>query len=85
MAACDLNITLNQPAADVVRKLEAKITAQGGTFNGNETSGTIHVPLMGSHVSGTYTITGQQMNLLIDHKPFFISCSQIEGVLTAGL
>ena len=77
MAACNLNITLNQPAADAVRKMEAKITAQGGTFTGNETSGTIHVPLMGSHVSGTYTITGGQMNLLIDHKTFFISCSQI--------
>jgi len=85
MAACDLNINLTQPAADVVRKLKAKVIAQGGTFTGNEISGNIHVPIMGSHVSGTYTIAGQQMNMLIDHKPFFLSCSQIEGVLTAGL
>jgi len=83
--ACNLNIPFAQPASTMIQNLKAKVTAQGGTAEGDETAGTINVPLMGSHISGSYTISGQQMNLVIDHKPFFIGCSQIESFLTGNL
>lgn len=85
MAACNFNISFTQPASELIRKLEAKVSSQGGTFTGNEASGTINVPIMGSHISGSYTIAGQQINLQIDHKPFFISCDQIQGVLVGNI
>ena len=85
MVACEFNIDFTQPAKELLRKLETKISTQGGTLTGNETSGSIHVPIMGSHISGTYTIAGQSINLQIDHKPFFISCDQIQGVLMGNI
>lgn len=85
MSACDINLSFTQPAHELIGKLEAKVSSQGGTFIGNEFSGTINVPIMGSHISGSYTITGQHLSLLIDHKPFFISCDQIQGVLVGNI
>jgi hypothetical protein len=83
--ACNLNINFAQPANVMIQTLKSKITGQGGTADGNETAGTIRVPLMGSYISGSYTISGQQMNLIIDHKPFLISCNQIESFLAGNL
>ena len=85
MAACNFNINFTQSAQELVNKLRTKVSSQGGTLTGNETSGSINVPIMGSHISGSYTITGQQINLTIDHKPFFISCDQIQGVLMGNI
>jgi hypothetical protein len=84
-AVCNFNITFTQPAQELVGKLQVKVSGQGGTFTGNETNGTIKVPIMGSHISGSYTITGQSLNIQIDHKPFFISCDQIQGVLVGNI
>ena len=83
--ACDLTINFNGTASAMIQNLRTKAAAQGGTFTGDETAGSINVPVLGSHISGSYTITGQQMNLLIDHKPFLISCGQIEGFLVGSL
>jgi hypothetical protein len=85
MAACNFNISFTQSAQELVNKLRTKVNSQGGTLTGNETSGSINVPIMGSHIGGSYTITGQQINLTIDHKPFFISCDQIQGVLMGNI
>jgi hypothetical protein len=83
--ACNLTIDFAQPASAMIQNLKAKVTGQGGTADGDETAGTIRVPLLGSHISGSYTINDQQMNLVIDHKPFLISCNQIEGFLVGNL
>lgn len=84
-AVCNFNINFTQPAHELIGKLEAKVNGQGGTFTGNETSGTIKVPIMGSHISGSYIITDQNLKIQIDHKPFFISCDQIQGVLVGNI
>lgn len=85
MAACEFNISFTQSANELISKLEAKVKGQGGTFTGNESSGTINVPIMGSYISGSYTITAQDLKIEIDHKPFFISCNQIQGVLVGNM
>jgi len=40
---------------------------------------------LGSSISGSYTISGQQMAVIIDHKPFLISCNQIQKYLQSNL
>lgn len=85
MPACELTINFTSAASAMIKNLQSKATSQGGTFTGDETSGTINVPVLGSHISGSYTIVGQQMNLTIDHKPFLISCNQIESFLVGNL
>jgi hypothetical protein len=83
--ACNLTIDFNEPASSLIQKLKSKVAGQNGTFNGDENSGSIDVPVLGSHISGSYTISGQQMALVINHKPFLISCNQIQSYLMGNL
>lgn len=85
MATCNINIPFTQPASELINSLRTKVQTQGGTFSGDETSGTISVPLLGSKIAGTYTISGQQVNIVITDKPFLVSCNQIQGYLTGSL
>ena len=83
--ACNFTINFAQPASVMIQTLKSKVIAQGGTVDGNEVAGAIRVPLLGSHISGSYTINGQQVNIVIDHKPFLVSCKQIESFLAGNL
>lgn len=85
MAACNLTIDFSENVAGMIADLKLKVAGQGGAFNGDETAGTISVPVFGSQISGSYTISGQQMDLIIDQKPFLISCNQIKNYLMGNL
>jgi hypothetical protein len=85
MAACNFNINFSSSATDLVQNMKAKITGQGGTAAGDEAAGSFSVSLFGSSISGSYTISGQQMAVIIDHKPFLISCNQIQHYLQSNL
>lgn len=81
MADCNFSIPFEGPASAIVAKIQAEIQKQGGTFDGNDSSGSFSVSVLGSTISGTYTISGQNINVIINDKPFFIGCSQIENFL----
>ncbi len=83
--ACNITINFTETAADLVANLKIKIETQKGSFTGDETAGTINVPLMGSSIKGSYTINGQQIDLVITDKPFFVSCNQIQNYLQGNL
>lgn len=81
MADCNFSIGFTGSAADMVAKIKSQIEQQGGSFNGDENSGSFSVKVLGSTIAGSYTITGSEINITITDKPFFISCSQIESFL----
>jgi len=83
--ACNFNLNIHSTAAELVQNMQSKIAGQGGTFTGDENSGTFSVSLMGSTISGSYSINGQQMAVNIDHKPFFLGCGQIQSYLEGNL
>ena len=78
--ACNFSITFPGPATRILEKAKSAIEGQGGNFSGDLSSGTFSVKVMGS-ISGSYTITGQVMNINIDSKPIFIGCGQIESFM----
>lgn len=84
MAACNFTINISGASADFIQDIQTKVIKQGGTFNGDGASGSFSVPLLGSTVSGGYQVGGQQMAITIDHKPFFVSCSQIQNYLESN-
>jgi hypothetical protein len=84
MAACNFTINISGAAPDFIQDIKTKVIKQGGTFNGDDASGSFSVPLLGSTVSGSYQVDGQQMAIAIDHKPFFVSCSQIQNYLESN-
>ena len=85
MAACTFTLPITIQVTDLVKTLQSKIEGQGGKFTGTETDGTFGISLMGSTISGSYTIEGAQITIIINEKPFFIGCEQIRGYLLNNL
>lgn len=85
MADCNFSIGFTGSASDIIAKVQQQIQQQGGTFNGDTSSGSFSVKVVGSTIAGSYTVSGQQINIEITDKPFFISCSQIEGFLRSQI
>jgi hypothetical protein len=78
--ACNFSITFPGAPSKILEKAKSAIEGQGGNFSGDLSSGTFSVQVMGS-ISGSYSISGQVMNINIDSKPIFIGCGQIESFM----
>ena len=84
MAVCNFTIPFSGTAEDAVNKARSGIISQGGSFNGNMTSGTFSLRVLGSTIRGSYTIS-DQIKVIIDTKPFLISCNRIENFMKENL
>jgi hypothetical protein len=80
MSKCNFTIRFSGAAENVISKARSAIQNQGGNFNGDLSGGSFNVNVLGS-ISGSYTISGQEMNISIDSKPIFIGCGQIESFM----
>ena len=83
--ACNFSIPFSGSAEEIVQKARIMITRQGGTFTGDASEGKIEISAMGNDVKGSYTISGNQLNVIIDSKPFFVPCGTIESFLKGKL
>jgi hypothetical protein len=81
MAACNFSIPFSGSATDIYNRAKSSVQGQGGTFNGDENGGTFSVTVFGNTIAGCYSVTAQNMDIIIDTKPFLIPCSTIEGFL----
>ena len=79
--ACNFSLNFPQPASVAVGKARAAVEAQGGIFTGDETAGSFELTIIGNTIKGTYSVTGQILELMITDKPFFVPCSTIESFL----
>jgi hypothetical protein len=78
--ACNFSLDLSGPPSQALERARTEIEKQGGTFNGDENSGSFTVKIFGT-ISGSYTVSGGKLNVVISDKPMFISCGQIESFL----
>ena len=85
MPACNFSISFSGSPAEILRKAQTAIHDQGGHFTGDGMSGTFELSVLGSSISGTYNVSGQELNVTIDNKPFMIPCSTIQNYLTKHL
>ncbi len=81
MSACNFSIPFSGDAVQVLAKAKSTVQGQGGQFNGDTNSGDFAVSVFGNTIAGTYRVTGQNMDVVINSKPFLIPCSTIEGFL----
>lgn len=81
MAACNFSITFEGSAAAVYQKAKAAVEKQGGSFTGDESSGSFEVSVFGNTIAGSYAVNGQSMAIQIETKPFLIPCNAIESFL----
>jgi hypothetical protein len=85
MAACNFTIPFSGAPQDVLRKAQSAVEQQGGTFNGDPSSGNFQVSVFGNTIRGSYSVQGQALGIVIDSKPFLIPCSTIEGFLKSQI
>ena len=81
MSACNFSIPFFGTSEQILAKAKSAVQGQGGQFNGDTGSGNFNVSVFGNTIAGSYTVTGQDMNIVIDSKPFLIPCSTIESFM----
>lgn len=82
--SCKFKIPFSGSAEQVLNRARTAVEGQGGTFSGNESSGSFQVSVMGT-IIGNYTVNGNELEIDIDSKPMFVSCGMIEGFLKSKL
>jgi hypothetical protein len=85
MPACNFSIPFSGSPAEISQKAQAAIHDQGGHFEGDDSSGMFELTVLGSTVKGSYNISGQELFVTIDSKPFMIPCSTIQSYLSKHL
>ena len=80
MSKCNFTIPISGAPDQVLNRAKAAIEKQGGTFSGDAGSGTFSLNVFGN-ISGSYTVSGSQLNVVIEEKPIMIPCAAIESAL----
>jgi len=78
--SCKFKIPFSGSTQQVLNRARTAVEGQGGTFSGDESSGNFEVSVMGT-IKGSYTVLGNELDIVIDSKPLFVSCGMIEGFL----
>ena len=83
--ACNFNIPFQGDANGIKNKAKSAVEGQGGNFTGDETAGAFDISLFGNKIAGSYKVNGQNLEVIIDEKPFMIPCNAIENFLAKQL
>ena len=81
MAACTFTIPFNGSSEAVLEKAKKAVEKQSGTFTGDTNQGNFSVSFFGQEIIGGYTVAGNDLNIIIDSKPFMVPCNAIESFL----
>jgi hypothetical protein len=84
MSKCNFSIGFSGTAQEVYSKAKAAVEKQGGTFNGDASGGSFTISVFGT-ISGSYSVAGNQLQIVIEDKPMMIPCSAIENVLKSQI
>ena len=84
MSKCNFSISFSGSAEEVYQKAKAAVERQGGNFNGDASSGSFSINVFGT-ISGSYAVSGNQLNISIEDKPMMIPCGAIENVLKSQI
>ena len=85
MSACNFTIPFSGSAERILGKAKSAVEGQGGTFTGDVAGGNFEVSVFGNTIAGSYNVNGQNLDIIIDSKPFLVPCSAIESFLTNKL
>jgi hypothetical protein len=80
MSKCNFSIPFKGSAEVIVEKARKEVQRYG-FFQGDNTHGNFEITMLGT-ISGSYTINGGEMQIIIDNKPVFLTCSKIEQFMT---
>ena len=84
MAKCNFSIDFTGTAEDIFNKARTAVERQGGMFSGDASGGSFSIHVFGT-ISGSYVVSGQQLNIAIEDKPMMIPCAAIESALRSQI
>ena len=84
MSKCNFSIPFSGTPEEVYAKARNAVEKQGGSFTGDQTSGSFSINVFGA-ISGTYAVSGNQLQITIEDKPMMIPCAAIENVLKSQI
>ncbi|MBS1737259.1 MAG: hypothetical protein JSS98_11740 [Bacteroidetes bacterium] len=79
--SCKFNLPFSAPPEVAVEQAKSAIESQNGLFEGDTSNGHFEVTVFGNNIKGDYIVQGQNLQLEITDKPFFVPCSMIESFL----
>jgi hypothetical protein len=85
MSSCKFLIPFSGTAADIVSKAKNTVESNGGNFKGDDSFGMFNISAFGNTIKGSYTIAGQNLEIVVEEKPFLLSCSMIESFLKSKI
>lgn len=85
MSACNFSIPFTKSVTEILLKAKRTVESQGGSFTGDENKGNFSVTIFGNSVIGSYSVSGEELNIDISEKPFLVPCSMIENFLKSQL
>jgi hypothetical protein len=81
---CTCNQNFTGSASDLYNEIATQIQQNKGTITGDASSGSFTVPVLFSHIEGTYTIAGQQLTVQIT-KTGPVGCNAICNYLKSHI
>ena len=85
MSACNFTIPFSGSAEEILEKASTTVKSQGGIFTGDTSSGNFDISVFGNTIIGTYNVINNDLNIVIDSKPFMVPCSMIEVFLKSKI
>ena len=85
MSACNFTIPFSGEATIVLDKAKRAVEKQSGSFTGDTNQGNFNVSFFGQEIVGAYTVTGNDLNIVIESKPFMVPCNAIESFLKSQI
>jgi hypothetical protein len=81
MSACNFTIPFTGDPAVVLDRAKKAVEKQSGSFTGDTNQGNFMVSFFAQEIVGGYTVTGNDLNIVIESKPFMVPCNAIESFL----
>jgi len=85
MTDCQFSIPFTVSTEEILAKAKAVIEKKEGRFTGDDHSGEFELAFLGMTAGGTYQVVGQELQVTILSKPFFIPCETVENYLKSKL
>jgi hypothetical protein len=79
--SCKFLIPFSGSPSEIVKKAKDTVEGNGGNFKGDDSFGMFNISAFGHTIKGNYTIQGQDLEIIVEEKPFLLSCSMIESFL----
>lgn len=78
MSKCSFNFDFPISADELIRRIDTGIHGAGGEFSGDSVTGFFSVPTPIGSIEGSYSVSGQTIQIDVLEKPILLTCSLIE-------